>query len=158
MVLWMHNVRNMFIVWSDSGYANIQIWTLKFTIERIERPCAKFNYGGMTHQNFIHRFVKTPLIKYDIHVTLKRMVQAPNYFIWIFCHFSWNYEKAFCLQIKNIMQSPNFAVNWCIVWISNKICLKGAIKIVLRDSFFQKLGWKVEMKIKDQNSSSLSVK
>jgi hypothetical protein len=80
----------------------------------------------MTHHNFIYGFVKTPLMKYDM--TLKRMIQAHNlYFVWIFSHFSQNCEKSVPFANKRY-QSPNFEGNWCIIWISNKICLKGAIK------------------------------
>jgi hypothetical protein len=50
----------------------------------------------MTHQNFIHRFIKTPLMKYNM--TLERMIQAHNYstcirlydFFWLFTR---TYEK-----------------------------------------------------------------
>ena len=77
----------------------------------------------MTHQTFIPRFVKTPLLKYGM--TLERMIQAHIYFIGIFCHFSRNYEKSVLFANKGY-QSPNVAVNRCIIRISNKICLKEA--------------------------------
>jgi hypothetical protein len=40
---------------------------------------------------FIHRFVNTPLMKYDM--ALLRMIQVHNYFISICCHFPQNHEK-----------------------------------------------------------------
>jgi hypothetical protein len=61
------------------------------------------------------------------YMMLEKMIHAHNYFIWIFCHFPRNYEKSVLLANKRY-QSPNFAVNWCMIWISIKICLKGAIK------------------------------
>jgi hypothetical protein len=54
----------------------------------------------MTHQNFIHRFVKTPLMKYGM--TLERMIQAHNYFIRIFCHFPGIMKKVSRLQKRGI--------------------------------------------------------
>jgi hypothetical protein len=77
----------------------------------------------MTHQTFIHRFVLTPLMKYDM--TLERMIQAHNYFIWIFSSFSQNYEKSVPFANKRYW-SPHFAVNRRIIWISNEIFIKGA--------------------------------
>ena len=78
----------------------------------------------MTHQNFIPRFVKTHLLKYDM--TLEKMIQAHIYFMGIFCHFSRNNENSGLFANKGY-QRPNFAVNMCIISISNKICLKEAI-------------------------------
>jgi hypothetical protein len=42
-----------------------------------------------------------------------------------FLSFPWNYEKSVPFAIMRY-RSPNFAVNRRIIWISNKICIKGA--------------------------------
>jgi hypothetical protein len=47
----------------------------------------------MTHQNFLHRFVNTPLMKYGM--TFERMIQAHNFF----CHFPGIMKKVSRLQI-----------------------------------------------------------
>jgi hypothetical protein len=62
-------------------------------------------------------------MKYDI--TFDRVIQAHYHFIWIFSHFSGIMKKSVPFANKRY-QNQNFAVTECIIWKSNKICLKGA--------------------------------
>ena len=68
-----------------------QIWHIfKITFE-LENPILQTSHINSLRQNFIYRFVKTPLMKYDM--TFEGMIQAHNGLTWIFCHFPQNYEQ-----------------------------------------------------------------